>query len=45
MTIDKDLSKYTDKELRDELKARALVRRLEKEGRDLVYYFNNQYEY
>lgn len=37
----KDLSEYTDKELRDELKSRSFVRGLEKESKVLVAYFNN----
>lgn len=31
-----DLSEYTDKELRDELKSRSFVRGLEKEARSLL---------
>lgn len=37
----KDLSEYTDKELRDELKYRSLIRGLEKECKGIVAYFNN----
>lgn len=36
-----DLSKYTDEELRSELKARNSLKKIERESKDIIDYFNN----